>query len=235
MTGNENVNITFDGWRSYDDWGLMLEKIEISFPEPKENKVSIPGMDGTLDLSEILSPMAYEERIVCFNFSMAGRQEDFRTRSSLIADRIHGRKVKIIVGTDPGYYYLGRMRLESSMDDDVVENLTISGSVEPYKYEVNDGSEDWEWDTFDLENGVIREYKDLLIIGNRVITVIGRRKRVIPSVTCSARMALFYNGTTINLPAGTTKLYELQIGEGEHDLTFVGNGTVTISYRGGIL
>ena len=235
MTKNENINIWFGDWGSYDDWGLQLEGMGIGFPTPRENKISVPGRDGTLDLSEVLSPITYEDRQISFTFSLAGRHEDLHTRASAIANKIHGKKIRIIVGTDPGYYYEGRMKVEAGMEDDVVENIILSGEVYPYKYEINDGTEDWLWDPFDLENGVIREYKDLMVAGQRKVVIIGRRKPEMPEVICDTEMTLKYGTMTIQLPAGRTKLYELMLGEGEHELVFPGNGTVTISYRGGSL
>lgn len=230
------MEIYFDGKGTLVEWGLKLLDVKISLPDIKEKKIDIPGLDGELDLSASLTgDVQYHNRTVQYTFDTYGSPESWSALTGRIANFLHGMQRRVIHGFDPGYYYEGRLSVDSVKSSQYTSRLVITGDVHPYKYEVNDGSEDWEWDPFDLENGVIREYKDMLIIGSRVITVIGRRKRVIPSITCSARMALFYNGTTIDLPAGTTKLYELQLGEGEHALTFVGNGTVTISYRGGSL
>lgn len=228
----EYINIWFGDHASHDDWGLLLESMDISFPKPRESRIQVPGMDGTLDLSEALCPMTYDDRQLSFTFSLAGRHEDLHSRASSIANLIHGKRVKIIVGTDPGYYYEGRMKVDASMEDDVVESIVISGDVSPYKYEVNDGAEEWEWDPFDFENGVIREYKDLQVSGSRKVVIIGRRKPEAPEITCSTDMTLQYGAVTIQLPAGKTKVHELMLGEGEHELTLTGNGTVTISYRG---
>lgn len=94
---------------------------------------------------------------------------------------------------------------------------------------------DWLWDPFSLMDGIVREYKDIKVLGKREIIIAGRKKRVIPTITCSSPMTLTYGKLTLNLPAGKTKVYELQLGEGEHALEFSGNGTVSVSYRGGSL
>lgn len=229
------INISFDGHLSYVEWGLMLERMYISFPVPVENKIAIPGRDGKLDLSEVNSPLSYDEREVKFVFSTVSNYEEWHRKSSEIANLIHGKTVRIVPDTDPGYFYIGRVGLESDKDNEVLDDITISGMVDPYKYDINDGTEDWIWDEFSLSDGIIREYQDIVISGTGKITVIGRRKRAIPLITCSAPMTLAYGSLTVSLPAGTTKVYELQLGEGEHELVFRGNGTVTISYRGGSL
>lgn len=230
------MEIYFDGKGTFVEWGLKLLDVKISIPDIKEKKIDIPGLDGELDLSASLTgDVQYHNRTVQYTFDASGSPESWSALTGRVANFLHGRQRRIIHGFDPGYYYEGRLSVDSTKSSQYTSRLVITGDVQPYKYEINDGSEDWEWDPFDLENGVIREYKNILVAGSRVVTVIGRRKRVIPSVTCSAKMALFFKGTTISLPAGTTRLYELQLGEGEHALTFVGNGTVTISYRGGSL
>ncbi len=46
------VGITFDETHSFRDWGLRLKKIVIGIPKAKTEYVSVPGMNGDLDLSE---------------------------------------------------------------------------------------------------------------------------------------------------------------------------------------
>ena len=46
------VGITFDETHSFRDWGLKLKKIEIGIPKAKTEYVSVPGMNGDLDLTE---------------------------------------------------------------------------------------------------------------------------------------------------------------------------------------
>ena len=46
------VGITFDETHSFRDWGLRLKKIAIGIPKAKTEYVSVPGMNGDLDLSE---------------------------------------------------------------------------------------------------------------------------------------------------------------------------------------
>ena len=215
------MNVLFDSYKSYDDWGLLLESIFISFPSPVENKISVPGRDGKLDLSEIVSQITYDEREIKL--------------SSHIANAIHGKIVKIILDTDPGFYYIGRIVLESEKNDDVFENIVISGTVDPFKYDMEDGTGDWLWDPFSFEDGIIREYRGIIVNGSKTVIVPGRRKRAMPSITCSAPMELSCGKITVNLPVGTTKVYELQLGEGEHELVFRGKGILSISYRGGSL
>ena len=113
--------------------------------------------------------------------------------------------------------------------------LVLSGDVEPYKYELCSSLEDWLWDPFNFNNGIIRNYKDLEVNGTRTLVIRGRRKKVIPVFECSTAMTVSFEGMDYNLPAGRSKVFDIYLGEGDNELVFTGNGTVSVDYRGGML
>ena len=230
------MNVKFGDIKSYDDWKLKLLDVKISFPAVKEKNIDIPGMDGVLDLSTLLTgDVQYQNRTVQYTFDVQDNVRSWAAMISNIANYLHGRNHKIIHDFDAGYYYEGRLSIDTTKSSQLLSRLVITGDVDPYKYEINDGTEKWKWDPFSLRDGIIREYGNIAINGSGTVNIIGRRKRAIPTITCNEPMVLTYGKLTLNLPAGITKVYELQLGEGEHTLTFTGNGTVTISYRGGSL
>lgn len=229
------MNVLFGDKRSYDDWGLLMEQMKISFPDPKTKTVDLPGADGGLDLTEINGPVKYDNREIEFIFSREAEYESWHNLVSRIASVLHGKRLRVILDTDPNYFYIGRFELNAEKTDDVLTKISITGNVDPYKYDLEDGTEDWLWDLLDLEEGIIREYGNIPINGSGTITVVGRDKYTEPVITCSTPMVLTCGLITVNLPAGTTKVYELLLGPGDHDLVFTGNGTVTVSYRGGVL
>ena len=76
---------------------------------------------------------------------------------------------------------------------------------------------------------------ELIVDGETTITLICRRKRMFPIFTASENMTVTYDGEIYNLKSGSQKLYDLFLCEGENELTFNGNGTVSIDYIGGSL
>lgn len=230
------MNITFGKYKTYDDWGLKLQNVKISFPEIKRKEMNVPGMDGSLDLSEILTgEVNFENRTVQYTFDISDDPVKWAYLISKIGSSIHGRKLKIVNDYDKSYYYEGRVAVDTVKSSYAQSQLVITGQVAPYKYDLYDGIEPWEWDSFSFDDGIIREYKDLVVDGSCSMVIAGRRKQTPPVITCSAPMILHYREKRIELPSGTVKLYELALGEGEHALTFEGNGTVSVSYRGGSL
>lgn len=229
------MNVTIGEKKTYDDWGLKLQLLVIGLPEAKTNTVDVPGADGTMDLTGALGNVRYNNRKIEMVFDVMTEPERWHSLTSQIANHLHGRRLKVILDSDPGYYYIGRLALNSEKSDYLTSRITISGDMDPYKYELLSSLEDWLWDPFSFETGIIREYGNLEVDGSLTVTIPGTRKEMIPTIITSAAMQVEWKGARYDLPAGESKLYAISLAEGENVLTFYGNGTVSIDYRGGIL
>ena len=93
------------------DWGLVCTQVEIGKPEQKKYYVEVPGKDGYLDLSEVLTGEPhYGNREL--KVSLIRRESDFRrwhVKASDIYDYCHNMRRKVVFDSDPGYYYEGRL------------------------------------------------------------------------------------------------------------------------------
>ena len=97
------LGITIGEKHTGRDWGLNLTGIILPMPEPKYNTISIPGFDGSLDLTEFSGRVVYENREgVEFHFSVNdGSPGAWLARYSEIAGYLHGKRRKVILDTDP--------------------------------------------------------------------------------------------------------------------------------------
>lgn len=233
----EHTGIKIDDKHTARDWGLRMISMVIPMPEPKTNYIDIPGADGSLDLTQSLTGDVpyYMREGVQFTFDSSSGYEDWHAMSSEIANYLHGRKRKVIIDSDPGFYYDGRLQLDSQKSNEIMNLIVITGTMDAYKYEVADSLGDWLWDDFDFETGIIREYGNMQVAGELNVIIPGRRKHVIPVITASTVMTVSYQSKTYDLAAGVNKIYDLVLGEDENTLTFTGNGVVSIDYRGGSL
>ena len=231
----DGVNIRIGDMKTFDDWGLMLSSMTIGFPETKKNLVEIPAADGSIDLTEALGEIAYKNRRLELVFDAIGYYDSWHGLCTDIANYLHGKRMKIILDTDPYYYYIGRLELDTSKTDDVLHEIVLAGDVDPYKYELQSSLEDWLWDPFNFRTGIIRNYKDLKVEGSRTVKISGRRKPIVPTIISSTDMSVTFGGRTYSVRAGEQKIYRIVIREGDNRLTFTGNGTISIDYRGGIL
>lgn len=227
--------ITFDG-KSASEWGLKLLAVYIPMPGAKTNYLDIPGADGSLDVTEVFGSVPYSDREgATFTFDHLGGYEQWQSDISALANYLHGQKRRIILPYDDWYYYIGRLAVDADKSDHVTGRVVISGRLEPYKLERFSSLEEWEWDSFDFETGVIREYKELAVDGIMTLEIPGTKKPVIPVFICSGALTVAYEGVTYELPAGESHVLNIEIREGGHTLIFSGNGKVSVEYRGGSL
>lgn len=232
------VTIIVDGKsiHTFNDWGLKWYGLEISSPEAKTYYLDIPGGDGNLDLSESLTgDIKYDNRKINFKFDIDGDYYRWTDKSSEIMNYLHGKKTKLILDTDPGFYWCGRVELSSSKEDFSFGELELTADVDPYKYETISSLEDWKWDIFNFETGVIRDYRNLNVNGELKVVIPGTRKKVCPTIQSSAAMELWLDGNIINIKQGTYKYLDVVLPEGDNILTFKGKGIISIEYRGGSL
>ena len=214
----------------------LKERHCVQPPEPKTLYQDIPGADGSLDLSTAISGhMVYSRRKITLNFVCGYEIDRWAGIFSEILRLFHGKNGKLIFDDDPDYYYYGRMTISKYSRVQTLGTFTITVDAEPYKYELYASDEDWLWDTFSFEHGVIREYKEIQVSGSYTLQIPGTERWVIPEIIVSRDMTVDFEEKTYALKAGTNKIYGIVIKDGEQKLTFRGTGTVTVSYRGGVL
>lgn len=229
-------SITFDNEKNtWKDWRLRITSIVIGYPEPKLVQTQVPGMDGILDRTEEFGPVRYSNRKIQIIFDYDGDYDTWSKISAEISNYLHGINRKVVLSTDPGYYYVGRLKFETTKSNDVICDLKITGDMEPYKYETAPDDGNWLWDPFSFEDGIIREYGNIQVEGQYTMVVPGRKKPVVPIITASDIMTVEFRGMTYTVEVGRNKLYDVILTEGENTLIFRGNGVITLEYKGGIL
>lgn len=231
--------VTFGEYHSFKDWKLLLnEPPAIGSPEPKTSFIDIPGADGKIDATDMLTgEVAYSTRELSFTFVYLGKKDRWNKLYSQILDAIHGKRLKIILDQEPDCYYIGRINVNEWKSDIKHALISIEAEVDPYKYELCSSLDDWIWDTFNFETGIIREYRDLQVDGEKVLTIPGTKRPVIPVFEVITEdkngMDVIFNEITYHLPEGASRVLNIRIKEGQNILTLIGNGKVTVEYRGG--
>lgn len=230
--------VTLGGKHTYRDWGLLPKtRPTIAPPKVRTNYVDVPGLDGALDLSEALTGrVGYQTRDFSAEFIVIDARNRWDALYSEILDTLHGQRMQIILDEDPGYYYTGRVTVNALESDRKTATISIKAVCDPYKLEITGSLDDWLWDSFNFETGVIRDYRDMAVNGTLTLTIPGTRRPCIPTITASAAMtATFGGGKEYALTAGDNRISGICITEGDNVLTFTGSGTVSIDYRGGRL
>ena len=201
---------------TYSDWGLMLESVSIPLPDPQIVTLQIPGRNGALDLSEVLTgSVNYNNRVVSLRFSALNSYDEWASLVSQVSSYLHGRLRKMVLDIDTGFYYYGRFSVDSSKSDEATSTIVITAVVDPYKYELDPV-----------------EFTKLIVTSEEVVLV-GLRMPVVPVINSSAIMTVTFDEVVYNLAVGDNIIPDINFIEGDNTLLFTGTGTIIITYQRG--
>ncbi len=234
-------SITFGDKNTWDDWHLIPSSRPVfNPPAPKTKFIDIPGADWHLDLSSSLTgDIAYNGRTGTMEFIVDNGHAEWHHLYSTIMEYLHGQELRAVLEDDPTHYYEGRFWVDSWKSLPQNSRIVIEYNVAPYRYEITTSLEDWYWDDFNFETGVVREYADIRVDGSRVFTIPGDRLWVTPSFIVNSDngkgMMVSHDGVTYHLPDGKSRVVAIRLGSGINTLIFNGLGTISVEYRGGTL
>lgn len=228
-------SILINDKHTYRDYHLIpTSRPVVNPPQAKTNYADVNGINGSLDLSTALTGfMTFQDRSGSWEFLVKKRVRPWEVDYTKLMNDLHGKYFdRIRLEDEPYYYYKGRLFVSAWKSQKDASYVTINYTLEPYKYEIQNSLEDWLWDPFSFETGVIRNYKNLVVSGTLALEVPGSARPYIPTITVSAAMTVTFNGTTYNLASGSNTIPEIVISQAGTTLTFSGSGTVSVLYQG---
>lgn len=206
--------VTFGEYHSYDDFNLILKTKVIGAAAVKSEVIEIPGSSTTLDLTEFTGEPQYNNRPLQFEFKYIDGWDEQYAQYEAVNNAIHGRKLKIVLDEDQGYYYLGRVSVGDWSNDKFIGLVSITCDCEPWKYKESITT------------------VTQAVSGSAVITLNNLRKTVIPTVTVDAEMSLAWNGHSASLSSGADQIIEsLVLYQGDTEITVTGTGNITFKYQ----
>lgn len=211
--------ITFGDLHSYRDLNLLLSEKEVGAPPVKENKLEVEGADGSIDLTEVFGRPTFGDLTHKFKFTSLSRNDSL-TQYSRVKNALHGRKLRIILDDDPGFYYVGRCYVSSYTSEKGIGTISVDCDCEPYKYK--------------LSKTVVTQAVD----GVEAITLTNGRKRAVPEITITTETSLniVYQAVNIwDLGSGSYTLPDLELVQGDNVITVTGTGTITFAWQEGDL
>jgi len=211
--------ITFGNKHSKTDWDIILTKVNINQPKPVRYTVTVPGRNGTLDLTASVTPdIKYEDRNLSFAFQLRGDPDTWDAKIQTIMAYVHGKRMHVILDSDPSWYWDGFCTVSWATLENGMGNITINVVASPYK----------------LKN-VITE-RDVELTGTeQEITLANSRMRVSPIIETDAEITVEFDDLTLTLAAGIWTNTGIILEEGNNTITLNGTADVTISYREGAL
>lgn len=208
--------ITFGEYHSYRDFKLLLLPKEMGAPEVKKYELDIEGADGSLDLTDFFGEPKYHNVRHKFDFSTIVPQGEFLSLFSTIKNAIHGKKMRVILDDDPLFYYVGRLSVSSFTNEKNVGKVSVEADCEPYKYK--------------LAKTVVSR----AVNGEDSIVLTNSRKRAVPEVTIETESSIHIVFQSVNiwdLGSGSFTLPELELTEGENEVSVSGVGNITFTWQ----
>lgn len=211
-------------------------------PDVKKKTIDVPFSHGSIDLTDMNGGAHYEDRQgILFEFVLYdGDYTQWTAIYSRIANAVHGRKVKVVLDNDKAYYYNMRLAIDSEKAKKPLSKIILSGTAEPFKYEVISKTEPWLWDPFNFETGVITKPEAVEVDGTATYIAQAGFMPTVPEFFCNiesgSTLTVSDGKRTIQLQNGMVYDPRIKVnGDEEVTLTFVGKGTVEVVYRGGSL
>ena len=150
--------ITFDGLHSYTDFGLWLvARPDTGSPRPKLNQVEVPGMDGTLDMTEVnAGEVKFTNRTMVFRFAGKVGINDHAAFKAAIMDALHGKRIeKIILDEDSLWYYSGRVTVQFPEAKPWKVYCTITVDADPYAIRTIENVVPMNPSVYDIETQIV--------------------------------------------------------------------------------
>lgn len=225
---------TIGGKHTYSYFN-MIPKSKITFnpPAPKTNYVDVPGSDGELDYSEVLTgSVTYSNRKGTLEFLVLGGSTAYTTVYSQLLDFFHGKELRCVLDDDPLFFYQGRFSVNQWKSMEGISTIAIDYNLNPYKYTLSSTADlDWLWDS---PLNTIIYYGTFDVSGSKARNLINPSSvSLVPTFTCSEAMSVTIGGTSYNLPKGTTTTPGFSLAPGNNNMTFTGNGRVLVDYSAG--
>ena len=224
---------------TWDDWHIVpASRPLIAAPQVKTSYVSLPGGDGSIDLTEVLAGRpTYDRRTGSWEFIVMNDYGDWYERYSEIMAYLQGKQHRIVLDDDPGYYYYGRLSVNEWRSEAYWSRIVINYNVDPYKRSLDGYGDRWLWDPFNFETGVIRDYRKLVVDGTLSITFDNTSSdTIVPIIYASTNsLTITFGGNTYALNRGPNVIDGVVFAVGSNALSFAGNGTISIENIGGRL
>lgn len=201
-----------------------LASCTLSEPAPVTNWVDVPGrVKGPLDLSTALTDglPVYGPRSL--SATLESSEGDRATREARISDminKLHGQSVEVVLPDHPNRYAVARIAVARQYNDLAHCAVKVTGTCEPWLYNVAET---------EVQLTATTTEKNTTLYNQGAMPVV-------PVLTVTGETVLLqYGSDSLSMTPGTYEWPTLLLTTGEHNITYSGSGTLTVTYREAVL
>jgi hypothetical protein len=147
LTANDPHNLTFvdvetnERFHGFNDLSLIATApLVVPPPTQKRNTLEIPGKNGLIDLSTVLTGFpVYSNRSGSWQFIVdnsdpqVNPDETWVQRYNKVLNSLNGRNMKVYLDDDPEWYYEGNIQVSEWSPTHPWASVTIGFDFEPYR------------------------------------------------------------------------------------------------------
>ena len=219
----EKRKMILGGYDTAEDGLWTLTGWKFSDPVHEQNFIKIPGSSITLDLSTALTDgePTYGARTLTATFeSSEGNRLERKARIDAMVNQLDGRRIDITLPDDPDRYITGRISVRVGYNDLAHASVSIEATCDPWRYN--------DTETIVIITATATERTETLSNNGR--------KSVVPALeVTTGSVTLTFGEKTWTLPEGTYILPDIYLTPGDHEVTYSGSGTATLTYREAVL
>lgn len=251
-------SITINGLNTWKSWHMAPKSRPfVSAPQVKTEYVDVPGADGSLDYTEVLTGRPrYANRTGQWDF-IVDNGEDYVQWYELYSDvlkKLHGKYFdKIVLEDDPDYKWKGRLSVTGQFGNKDFSVISIQYNLDPYKRPIDsESAKNWLWNSL-FSNTIF--YGNFSVNGFKARNLINDDTNPVEvNVEVSYAMdAIPYDGTEktqFAMLSGSmdqhvsdysdrihlnTGINQIELQPGDNYFFFVGNGLVKVEQERGKL
>lgn len=217
--------VKFNDIHSYYDLNLILSQCSISPAIPKTNYIEIPGADGSIDLTEALGEVKYNDRTGTLVFTVLP-SDDFEEKKSEISNLLNGVYFeKITLDKDPDFYYQGRCSINDWKCDKRIGKITVDLKLQPWKLK---------------QETTVVTASTVFGMGSQTVILTNANKPTIPNIIAmptTGELEVTFGKFVWNLKKGKHTIPEFVLKKGENVVVLCDNvnGFITFEYQEGSL
>lgn len=201
------------------DFDMIMEPVDIPFPEIKTKYVEKEFGDGSIDLTDADGNVYYKDRKFTLKFIVQNKAL-YKAKLNALSAFLHGQKVKMTFWYEQEYYYIGRLQINNYKSNEYIGEIDVDVQVRPYKY---------KQDVTVKNESSTAEYVKYTYSNDRMPAV--------PTFKCSGEGQLKFNNNEYSLSANTEVIFPNVIFKnGNNDIYIKGDGmTWEIKYQEGAI
>ncbi len=132
INGRPLPGLNISGNDTYETWEMIpTSRLHVVPPEVKTTYVDLPGANGGLDYTELLTGgPTFGYRKGSWEFMLIPG-DDWANVYQQLCGYLHGRQHTVILQGDPGYYYTGRLKVNEWKSAAYNSLITIDYVLDP--------------------------------------------------------------------------------------------------------